>query len=232
MRTKIKLILLVVAIAAGTTAGMAQTTIGADIAPIEGAILDLKQQEPTSANVTATKGVVMPRVSLTAKGSLSPLVSGTPSATVKNTYKGTVVYNLAVVGQALKKGLYVWDGNEWDAVDGDASWNYFYMPPFELPLATATGQSRTINLYEEYIKRFTHSNTTPSTTNPLYMTSSGNTFTLPGLYQRNELDYVVLDHSSHITVTSVTATGNMTYTTNSFPTGNDAYINIIFVIKE
>ena len=235
MMTKIKLILLVVAIAAGMTEGMAQTTIGADIAPIEGAILDLKQQEPTSANVTANKGMVLPRVALAGKTTLLPLAANTTEN--RRTHVGTAVYNLTNTdGNAsngpLRIGLNLWDGEQWVLVGGPDGLRYFYMPPFNLELG-GEGEVRTINLYTEYIKRFTHANTSPLTANPQFMTSEGSSYILPGLYGRYDLYYVVLDHSGHVNITAMNNDGSMSYAAviASHTNPEEAYLNIILVIK-
>ena len=231
MKTKIKLILLIVAMA-GTTEGMAQTTIGADIAPVEGAILDLKQQDATSANVTANKGVVMPRVSLTAKNSLSPLVSGSPSTAVRNAHVGTVVYNINPVAATssaagLTVGLYIWDGAKWMLVSNEQGLSFFYVPPFTIEM---TSTNQTVDLYQEYNKRFTAAGNTS------FHISSGSAISSDVLYSRYDLYYVVLDHSVDVDVSTITNTGatagTMTYKTSGTTATGGSYINIICVIKE
>jgi hypothetical protein len=95
---------------AGLFSGVhAQVTIGSGKLPADGALLDVKQQDAPNGGETSTKGVLFPRVSLTALNSLSPLVDNASDAS-KATHKGIVVYN---VSNNLKEGLYCWDGAKW-----------------------------------------------------------------------------------------------------------------------
>jgi hypothetical protein len=104
-------------IGAGFCAGAhAQVTIGSNESPATGALLDVKQQNDITGGITSTKGILFPRVGLTALNSLSPLVGGTPSLGEKLTHKGIVVYN---IGTNLKEGLYSWDGDEWIYAQND-----------------------------------------------------------------------------------------------------------------
>ena len=231
MRTQIKLVLLVAAIAAGTTAGMAQTTIGADIAPVEGAILDLKQQEPTSANVTATKGMVLPRVQLNnnGKGNVQPL--GNNNAANRRNYVGAIVHNTREFSSTpttvgLTSGLYIWTGTEWKLIGNEGGLPYFYMPPFNIELGST---NQTVDLYQEYYDRFTAAG------NASFKSSTGTA--IPGVYTRHDLYYVVLDHSADVNVVSIdntssTTAGTMTCRSNGSAATDGSYINIICVIKE
>lgn len=226
-----------------------QVTIGSTDPSIDGALLDIRQKTPGSDNVTARKGVVLPRVVLESKKSLAPLVQGLDATnpTVQKAYTGMAVFNLAdkdatTTEGSLKHGLNIWDGTEWIMIGGNSTLKYFYMPSFNLPLEHNRGTYAHVNLYEEYIKRFTPnfledtSEGDPlETNNPLYISSAdegANKFTLPGLYGRFDLYYVVLDHSDEITVTGMDNAGNMDYVVNSSTASEDAFINIILVVKK
>ncbi len=77
----------------------AQVTIGTEIEPDSGALLDLKE----GANGESTKGLLLPRVNLDNLASPSPLVTHV---------KGIIVYNLKTTNQ-LTPGLYKNDGTQW-----------------------------------------------------------------------------------------------------------------------
>lgn len=208
----------------------AQTTIGFEVEPREGAILDLKEFVSESDNVSSTKGVVLPRVELTTMTSLSPLA--TDNTANHKSHVGTVVYNLKEnAAQKIYKGLNIWSGSRWELLCNEEteekeSVRYFYMPPFELLLGDYN-ISKSVNLYTEYSKYFKYS----SSANPLYITSEG-TSTTAHMYGSNELYYVVLDHSDDIAISSITASGVMTYRANTSIVSDKSYINILLVVKE
>lgn len=222
-----------------------QITIGSVNAPVEGALLDIKESGTFSNNATAKKGFALPRVFLQGKETLAPLVQGAAATdpNVQKVYTGMSVYNLSEIestasSSRLKKGLNVWNGKEWILV-GDISENptVFYMPPFALELADVVGGTKSVNLYNKYIQSFTHRYvdphyTAPDLTNSDFNTSEGNTFTLPGLYDRYDLYYAVLDYSDEITVTGMDNAGNLSYRTNSLTAPNGAFINIICIVKK
>jgi len=111
-----KIILLVVALLFITDVMQSQVTIGTKSAPLKGALLDLKQADETSGGENSQGGMVLPRVSLVATNSLSPILTGTEPnySALKLTYTGLVVYNVTDNPTAsLTKGLYVWDGTQW-----------------------------------------------------------------------------------------------------------------------
>ena len=208
----------------------AQVTVGSDVVPIDGALLDIKQQtaNPTT-NVTATKGVVFPRVELTGKTSLAPLAAD--NATTKRSHIGTVVYNLRAVAAtasvpALRVGLNVWDGEKWTFPKQSAP-KFFYMPTFRLPIAT-TGNNRTFNLYTEYQRQFTYN----SSTNPNFVSSNGAT-QVPGTYAANDLIFAVLDYNSTvIRVNSISAAGVLNYNVLSTTAPSLSYITVVCIVKD
>lgn len=87
----------------------AQVTIGSDIPPVEGALLDLKERAPDVSGVTATKGLALPRVNITSPSALAPIVGDV------NELIGLVVYNInSIPEERFCPGSYVWNGTKWD----------------------------------------------------------------------------------------------------------------------
>jgi len=99
------LFLLLFLLVLGAANVSAQVRIGGDGEPHTAAVLDLNA---TDAINDGTKGLALPRVSLSSAGDL---LSNTTIAT------GTLVYN---TGGALSTGVYYWDGN-WNKVNGAMS---------------------------------------------------------------------------------------------------------------
>lgn len=96
-----------------SSASIAQVTIGSDLNPMKGALLDLKEFDSTSSdNTTANKGLLIPRVDLTSKRVLT--IAPQEESDV---HIGTVVYNLTRIETSEQDrfcpGLHVWSGNEW-----------------------------------------------------------------------------------------------------------------------
>lgn len=128
-----------------TIEAQAQVSIGSDIAPIEGALLDLKEHLDGSSG----KGLMMPRVYLESPTSLQPIISKSASdyEKQKDLHKGLTVYNLNQTDR-LAIGEYYWDGNRWlkkivveslgeesqvlmSDGKGNAIWSKIEMPTFE-----------------------------------------------------------------------------------------------------
>lgn len=108
------------------SAAYAQVTVGTDVEPNTGAILDIKQYDaasPATDNSTATKGMVLPRVKLTDMSNLYPMFiddqdykENTENKKDKedNIHTGLVVYNVNVdICEEIYSGTHVWDGEEW-----------------------------------------------------------------------------------------------------------------------
>jgi len=209
----------------------AQVTIGSDIPPAEGTLLDLKDQATDAENITASRGLLLPRVKLIAKDNLEPLVQSASDIDKKN-LTGVIVYNiLEVTGsetiRSMTKGLYMWNGKEWTQVGKTSAPNFFYMPSFDLPLGTI-GSTQTVNLYHEYLRQFRYDNTT----NPNFINGQGLT-AVPNLYAQSDLFYVILDYTPGIiSDIQLDAGGKMTYKVDSTTVPANAYINIICVVKE
>lgn len=113
----------------------AQVTVGDNKPPVAGAILQLQNQDPSSAgDANATKGLGLPRVEL-----LALTTSGTDlAATIKDAipspkpsdyvewkkdeHTGLVVYNTVekTVGtDKIIKGMYVWNGEKWESLSAN-----------------------------------------------------------------------------------------------------------------
>lgn len=148
---KIKQIFLIVTFAFATsvfTDIYAQVTIGSTEEPLRGSLLDLKS-EPDG---TAKKGLLFPRVELSSKTSLQPLITANEEQTnpdEKKNHIGLSVYNLTE-NSVLCPGFYVWNGSEWmkqggGAIDipilkGDKESNSFIVPlnsGIEIPVQKA-----------------------------------------------------------------------------------------------
>ena len=120
MRTKSFLTLFIYCLISSITS-FAQTTIGSNNAPPNGAILQLKQDESLTNN--STKGLVLPRVALTDKNNLYPMFAGDTdyenNKANKKTdedlvHQGLIVYNMTTNAcENLYVGVQVWSGKEW-----------------------------------------------------------------------------------------------------------------------
>lgn len=90
----------------------AQVTIGSNLSPRTGALLDLKETDTSGSNLAnSTKGLLLPRVSLVSPQSMVPLViSATEEEKKQST--GMVVYNMQETPE-LSIGLNIWDGTQW-----------------------------------------------------------------------------------------------------------------------
>lgn len=97
----------------------AQVTIGSDIEPNQGALLDLKEKKaanPSLDNTTSTKGLGMPRVRLTSPTSIAADIAGvTDMQEDKDAHTGLMVYNVDKCS-LHGSGLYVWDGTQWSTL--------------------------------------------------------------------------------------------------------------------
>lgn len=107
---------------------VAQVTLGSTLKPSPGALLDLKEENGTA---TAAKGLCLPRVALTSRYNLTPMFTqakNSPSDILDFTsyadankaeedvkHIGLVVFNITNA-KGFCPGLYVWDGNQWQAV--------------------------------------------------------------------------------------------------------------------
>ena len=191
----------------------AQVTIGSNSTPDANAVLDLIS--------SGSKGLLLPRLALSATNLASPLSAHTAGMTVYNTATTSGTY-------AVTPGLYYNDGTKWVRLNFN---NWFYMP--SIPFDTSTiGDNFTIDLYAEYVKQFV-TNTVKSPGAPA----------LPYYPAATDLYYYVTGFDSTVfggpTVDarypingapSITSSGVMTYHIRANATDN-TYINIVFVVK-
>jgi hypothetical protein len=100
----------------------AQVTIGSGNPPATGALLDLKENDAPDGNVTAAKGVILPRVVLSSPASLEPLLNAADAAdpAQRTTHRGLIVYNIATTA-GFQEGLYCWDGTKWVKLLGNTN---------------------------------------------------------------------------------------------------------------
>lgn len=98
----------------------AQVTIGSSLAPVSGAILQLKETDDIGAN--ATKGLMLPRISLEYQDVLT-----VDEDIKKDESIGMWVYNVntfcSVDNRVLGSGVYIWDGSLWQPLSSSTSVN-------------------------------------------------------------------------------------------------------------
>ena len=124
MKTKIlmiystRVILFSLLFAVFAFSAQSQVTIGSTSVPLKNVLLDLKETDDASGNANSEKGLVLPRVFLTATDSLSPvLTKADPDyETLKPAYTGIIVYNVNATAP-FEKGVYVWDGTQWNLMN-------------------------------------------------------------------------------------------------------------------
>lgn len=104
------------------TISSAQVTIGSQIKPEQGALLDLKETDSKDAN--STRGLLLPRVALENEKELAPTVKGITSQKTKAEHAGLVVYNTTNAAPKLCPGLYYWNAEEWVRFYGSCQENY------------------------------------------------------------------------------------------------------------
>jgi len=99
----------------------AQVTIGTDMEPIAGALLDLKEYTPAADNTNSSKGLAMPRIGLTDLYDITADIAGATTAN-QDKHIGLMVYNvngclIDTTGDYHGKGMYVWDGSQWQILN-------------------------------------------------------------------------------------------------------------------
>ncbi|WP_163318390.1 hypothetical protein [Dysgonomonas sp. 520] len=106
--------LLVLLALIATSSLAAQVTVGSELIPNEGALLDVKEFATTNSqsdgSSTSTKGFNLPRVALQSASVLEPCA--TTNATNKENHVGLVVYN-TTTNMELTSGFYYWNGENW-----------------------------------------------------------------------------------------------------------------------
>lgn len=93
-----------------------QVTIGSNIHPVEGALLQLTEGENT------TRGLLLPRVMLTSLANLDDINPSSAERPDENAHIGLMVYNVAndEVCPTINPGVYIWNGNNWQRLGKDA----------------------------------------------------------------------------------------------------------------
>ncbi|MFV0329963.1 MAG: hypothetical protein ACK5KL_09130 [Dysgonomonas sp.] len=140
-----------------------QVTIGSGTSPEKAALLQLKDSEPDTENVTSkTGGLLLPRVKLENKSTLMPFIPDDDDFknnvdNVKDKHKGLVVYNMST-SAGFETGAYIWDGTEWILYKGNATADspqdkFFYMPSFNIVVA-GVSQDNYYPIYGEYQAQF------------------------------------------------------------------------------
>lgn len=215
-------------------ASSAQVTIGSNIPPEKGALVDLKQtiSDPTNST-NASKGMLLPRVYLTDLNSLSPLVDiNSPNYTdLKLSHEGITVYNMNNAGgtTGLEEDIYYWDSEKWERIYSSSGpygssdvIKYFILPSFNLKTAAGT---HIVNLYTEVVRPYlmdAYSSGSRGTNSPQI---------IPTTKVAGDFYYYVTNSStSTLTISSITDGGEMTYRSTGSSTAN-AFVNIIVVFK-
>lgn len=108
---KIKIIILIgVAILFLLPSVKAQVTVGSNVQPRKGTLLDLKENDNTYKNFNSRKGFGLPRVKL------ESLTTLTVDNTIhRDDYVGMTVYNITNNNE-LSEGTYCWFGNTWKQI--------------------------------------------------------------------------------------------------------------------
>jgi hypothetical protein len=128
----------------------AQVTIGSNIEPLGGALLDLKQTTPATDNSTSTKGLLLPRVELSDLNKLYPMFATVYGAAEDAKHTGLTVYNLTQCDGKFARGVYTWTGEEWvqltnnPVLTGSAPDPSTISPSGETAVTAATGSDFTL----------------------------------------------------------------------------------------
>lgn len=95
-----------------------QVTIGGALPANVGSLLDLKSHEPDSNNITATKGLLLPRVTLQKLSGDLAQTLGSTNIYSNEDHIGLLVYNISdSICPLFDSGLYVWDGLQWSGMN-------------------------------------------------------------------------------------------------------------------
>lgn len=148
MMKKVFIVLLIMGAHMGISYG--QVAIGGGNIPLEGALLDLKEQQANINNVTASKGLLMPRVMLTDLTKLTPMVD-VESLENQKEHIGLQVYHVGGPSSAIDEGLKIWDGDKWVEYYETEQQLWHYMPILPLDLnANEVEGYKYIDMYAHY----------------------------------------------------------------------------------
>jgi len=158
---KTTLLSLILIVLTGLSPLRSQVTIGSDLEPRSGLLLEIKEDNNTGKN--SSGGFGLPRVSL---NSLTDFTADNTS-TDKTEYTGLTVYNMNTDPQkGLTEGIYTWDGYKWNHVvsvseygedgqtlisrgNGTYGWSTFILPTysFHKPTQISTIKDGTKNQF-------------------------------------------------------------------------------------
>lgn len=111
------LVMLSLMLYAGRISG--QITIGAGIEPVHGALLDLKEEQRNDGTENSKKGMMLPRVKLSDQNKLFPMFTNGYDGAENSRHIGLTVYNIYEDAcNGIPKGVYVWDGTQWQPLSG------------------------------------------------------------------------------------------------------------------
>lgn len=97
----------------------AQVTIGSNASPVNGALLQFKERDDDVNGANSNKGIMLPRLALTAlSGDLATTMGQTAGTLNSAEHVGLVIYNVSVQGfpNRVCPGVHLWDGSEWKPV--------------------------------------------------------------------------------------------------------------------
>ena len=124
----------------------AQVTIGSNLSPNKGSLLDLKQYDLGAGNTNSDKGLMLPRVKLDTEIDFDPIMLSATNEEL-NKHVGLFVYHTGSIN--LCAGVYIWNSEKWirlqdpctiDLLCGTVSINGTY------DVGVALGSSNTITL--------------------------------------------------------------------------------------
>lgn len=182
---------------------LAQVTVGVGEAPVNGALLQLKEKNESDGKnagyVNSSRGLGMPRVALRERDQLFPMFDGNTSYTTIDSFKkeedakhqGLMVYNTStepptgITWADLKPGLFIWDGEKWMPVNksSDSSTG----TTLEKPVIGATLNNGCAPLfYGGAVLTVTNLTSYLGSPDPIFywtVTSNGTSYTTSGTYQ-------------------------------------------------
>ena len=149
MKINLQRVALISVLLISTIGVKSQVTIGSNTKPMEGALLELKEEDNDTGGADSERGILLPRVELKV---LRPDV-GKLSESIGNTglwdedmHTGLLVYNVAskidACSTAIYEGLYVWKGSFWEPMNKKVS----NKPGTDIPLTT-TDEYKGANSY-------------------------------------------------------------------------------------
>jgi hypothetical protein len=94
----------------GNYKSQAQVTIGSNLAPLSGSLLDLKEKDSGGDESNSSKGLGLPRVALSKQLTLT-----IDDDSRGERYVGQLVYNITE-NDELTKGTYYWNGTRWNKI--------------------------------------------------------------------------------------------------------------------